>query len=423
VSEKPAFLTFEFSLKTTENIAIALRSIKGTLLRTLITVSIIGIGITALVGMLTAITGLELAINKNFSRMGANTFTIKEKTGTSSIFGVGSRTQYAKIDYRQLSLFKEKFPVPSQIAGSAFVANQAMIQSYFAQTNPNNRVLAIDNQYLDLSGSDLQQGRNFSEFEISKGSPVCVIGYDVANALFPQGKALDSTVNFKGIKLKVVGILNKKGGSMGYGGEDRVMYLPIQTARAMFLSSSTSYIITVGVERGELLEPASEEARNTLRSIRKLAPEMEDNFEVAKSNNATQKLMENLQALTFSATILSFITLIGAAIGLMNIMLVSVTERTREIGTRIALGAKPSTIQKQFLMEALVICQLGGIAGVVMGISIGNIVGALMDVGFFIPWAWIILAFAICLVVGLGAGYYPAKKAGKLNPIDALRHE
>lgn len=418
-----SFLTFETELKTTENIAIALRSIRGTLLRTLITVSIIGIGITALVSMLTAITGLELAINKNFSRMGANTFTIREKSGNSSLFGTGQRSQYAKIDYRQVRLFQEKFPVPSQIAGSAFVSNQAVIQSFFAQTNPNNRVLAIDNQYLELSGSDLMLGRNFSDFEINKGSPVCIIGNDVAMALFPNGQALDSIVSFKGIKLKVVGILAKKGGSLGFGGEDRVLYLPIQTARSLFLSSATSYIITVGVERGELLEPASEEARITLRSIRKLSPEMDDNFDVVKSNNATMKLMENLKALTLSATILSFITLIGAAIGLMNIMLVSVTERTREIGTRIALGAKPSTIKKQFLMEALVICQLGGIAGIIMGISIGNVVGALMDVGFIVPWPWIILAFIICLIVGLGAGYYPAKKAGKLNPIDALRHE
>ncbi|MCO6495294.1 MAG: ABC transporter permease [Bacteroidetes bacterium] len=410
-------------MRLSENIKIAINSIRGTLLRTIITAAIIAIGITALVGMLTAIEGLEIAINKNFSRMGANTFSIRERSGKMEVFGTSKQVKYETIKYQQTQLFKNKFIFPSRVAISAFINFQGVIKSNYAKTNPNNRILAIDEDYISLSGSDIKKGRNFSSFEISEGSPVAIIGYDIASALFPNGNAIDSTISYGSIKFKVIGILEKKGGSMGFGGEDRIMYIPINRARSLYLSSNTNYVIMVGVSNGALMEPAIEEARITLRQIRKLHPGEDDNFEISKSNSATESLLQNLKALTFSATIISLITLIGAAIGLMNIMLVSVSERTREIGTRIALGARRRTIMSQFLTEAIIICLIGGLVGIVLGITIGNIVGIMMSTGFIIPWAWIILALAICIIVGLIAGVYPARKAAKLNPIDALRYE
>lgn len=411
------------SLRISENIKIALRSIRGTLLRTIITATIIAIGITALVGMLTAIEGLEVAINKNFSRMGANTFTIKDKSGKMEVFGTQKQTKYESIKYLQTRQFKENFEFPATVAVSAFVSFQGILKSNFAKTNPNNRILAIDEDYLELSASDIYKGRNFSQIEISEGSPVAVIGYDIATGLFPKGKAIDSFVSYNGVKFKVVGILEKKGGSIGFGGEDRMMYIPINRARSLYLSNNTNYVILVGVSNGNLIDVAIDEAKITLRKIRKLHPGEEDNFEIFKSNSATEDLLQNLKALTLSATIISLITLIGAAIGLMNIMLVSVTERTREIGTRMALGARPKTILSQFLTEAIVICIIGGLAGIVLGIAIGNIVGMMMSTGFIVPWLWILIALTICIVVGLLAGIYPARKAAKLNPIDALRYE
>lgn len=411
------------SLRISENIKIALRSIRGTLLRTIITATIIAIGITALVGMLTAIEGLEVAINKNFSRMGANTFTIKDKSGKMEVFGTQKQTKYESIKYLQTRQFKENFEFPATVAVSAVVSFQGILKSNFAKTNPNNRILAIDEDYLELSASDIYKGRNFSQFEISEGSPVAVIGYDIATGLFPKGKAIDSFVSYNGVKFKVVGILEKKGGSIGFGGEDRMMYIPINRARSLYLSNNTNYVILVGVSNGNLIDVAIDEAKITLRKIRKLHPGEEDNFEIFKSNSATEDLLQNLKALTLSATIISLITLIGAAIGLMNIMLVSVTERTREIGTRMALGARPKTILSQFLTEAIVICIIGGLAGIVLGIAIGNIVGMMMSTGFIVPWLWILIALTICIVVGLLAGIYPARKAAKLNPIDALRYE
>lgn len=406
-----------------ENIKIAIGSIRGTILRTSITVSIIGIGITALVGMLTAIDGLELAINKNFVRMGANTFSVKDRVSKGGVFGGRKTVQFEKIDYMQASKFANEFKFPGALSISAFISNSAIIKSFYAQTNPNTKLIAIDEQYVALSGYDFAAGRNFSSFETDKGSPVAIVGHDIAFSLFPNGNAIDSLMSYNGRKFKVVGILAQKGGSMGFGGEDRVFYIPIQSARSLFLNSYTNYMITGGVENSYLLDPVIQEARLKLRSIRKLEPTQEDNFEISKSAAITGKLMDNLKAVTISATLIAFITLLGAAIGLMNIMLVSVTERTREIGTRMAIGAKSKDIQMQFLTEALVICQLGGIAGIIAGIAIGNIVGVIMGIGFIIPWAWIMLALIICFIVGLAAGIYPAKKAAKLDPIEALRHE
>lgn len=407
-----------------ENIKVSWSSVMGNKLRTYITASIIAIGIMALVGMLTAIDGLEHAINQNFARMGANTFSIRDDMGRSgSVIGRRRTQNFESITLRQATQFKEQYAFPGTISLSSLVSNQATVRSFFAQSNPNTRILAVDENYLELSGTSLWQGRNFSGYETEKGNAVAIIGYDLATGLFPFAKAIDSTITFQGIRYKVIGIAEKKGGSMGFGGEDRVMYIPIQNAKSLFLSNTSSYIITGGVNKAFLLKQAVEEAELTLRQIRRLNPEQESSFRITQSDSLSSSLLDNLKALTITATLVSIITLIGAAIGLMNIMLVSVTERTREIGTRIAIGAQPSAIKKQFLIEALIICQLGGIMGTLLGISIGNGVGILMNIGFIIPWFPIILAFTICLVVGLVAGYYPAKKASQLNPIDALRHE
>ncbi|MBI3233169.1 MAG: FtsX-like permease family protein, partial [Bacteroidetes bacterium] len=199
--------------------------------------------------------------------------------------------------------------------------------------------------------------------------------------------------------------------------------LPVNSARTSFQKQGASFVITVMLKDALQLDAAMQEAKIVMRNLRRLGVKQEDNFELIRSDSITQQLFENLNMVTVFAAFIALITLLGAAIGLMNIMLVSVTERTREIGTRKALGATKSDIRNQFLIEAVVICVLGGIGGIILGLILGNVVGNFVGSDFIIPWNWISLGLSVCIFTGIVAGFYPANKAAKLSPIEALRYE
>ena len=216
--------------------------------------------------------------------------------------------------------------------------------------------------------------------------------------------------------------LKSKGNSVGFGG-DKVSILPLSNVRQYFSVPNMTYTINIMCNSSQLMDAAIGEATGTFRVIRKLSAGEEDNFEITKSDNLANLLIENMQKVTMGATLIGIITLMGAAIGLMNIMLVSVSERTREIGIRKAVGATKKIIRSQFLVEALVICQLGGFCGTILGMVLGNVIAYLFDISFIVPWFWIMMSIILCLVVGTISGIYPAIKASKLDPIEALRFE
>ncbi|MBL0330381.1 MAG: ABC transporter permease [Bacteroidetes bacterium] len=407
-----------------ENIKISLRAIRSQLLRTILTVFIITIGITSLVGTLTSIDALKSSINSNFTSMGANTFTIRNREMTVRIGRNGKRPKaFRNITYQEAVDFSKAYNFPAKPSVSTFASGASTLKFESKKTNPNIRVFGGDENYMATSGYELDKGRNFSPNEILYGSPVVILGKDVLDALFTKKQdPIDKIITIGSGKYRIIGTLKSKGNSVGFGG-DKVAILPLSNVRQYFSIPNMTFTINIMCNNSQLMEAAIGEAIGTFRVIRNLSAAEENNFEITKSDNLANLLIENMQKVTLGATIIGIITLLGAAIGLMNIMLVSVSERTREIGIRKAVGATRKVIRAQFLVEAVVICQLGGFAGTLLGIILGNMIALSFDISFIIPWGWIIMSILLCLFVGTLAGIYPAIKASKLDPIEALRFE
>ena len=407
-----------------QNISIALQSIKANRLRAIITMLIISIGIMALVGILSAIDAIKNGINNNFTSMGANTFTIRNADVNIRIGRKGKKAKaYPNITYKEAIRFKNEFNYPVITSVSTMASFNSRIKYKNKKTNPNIQVFGSDENYISTSGYELQKGRNFNPSEIISGKHMVIIGKDIENALFDKNEsAVDKTIKIGANRYQVIGVLKSKGNSAGFGG-DKVCIVPLTNARQYFGKPDMSFTINVLTKNAALLTIILNEAKGIFRKIRKVETTNPENFDIVKADNLATMLIGNLEKVTVGATIIGLITLLGAAIGLMNIMLVSVTERTREIGVRKALGATQKTIKYQFLIESVVICLMGGAIGILFGIIIGNVISLALNTGFFIPWFWIIMGVIICVTVGLISGYIPAKRASQLDPIESLRFE
>ncbi len=410
-------LSFQFSL--------AYKSVAGNKLRTGITVGIIALGIMALVGILTAIEGLKSSIYSNFGGMGANTFQITSQFLKKARRGQGlTFSEQRNISFKEATEFKKEFQFPAVVSLSMSGTSVATAKYGEKKTNPNIMVLGVDENYLNVSGTDLAFGRNFSEPEVNDGGYVCILGNSIAKKLFgskPE-KAINNSVTIGYVKYLVIGVAESKGGSM-MSNIDNNVFAPLQNVRAVYSRRDPAFVISVRVPQVAMIDAASEESEGLFRNIRKIPLGAESNFSINKNDNLAAMLIDNIKFVSMAAMFIGFITLLGAAIGLMNIMLVSVAERTREIGVNKALGAKNSIIRRQFLSESILISLAGGALGVFLGILIGNIVSLLLKSGFIIPWLWMSMGLMLCTIVGLVSGIYPASKAAKLNPINALRYE
>ncbi|MFO7671254.1 MAG: ABC transporter permease [Bacteroidales bacterium] len=407
-----------------ENLRIALKSIRTNLLRTILTVFIIAFGIMALVGILTAIDSIKGSLTESFSMMGANTFTIESRSMRVQIGNQSYRRKnHDFISHRQASEFKAQYKLPGYVSIWTHASGTAVVKYKSYKSNPNTSVLGVDENYIFTAGYEMEKGRNFSESEIEGNANLVLIGKDIARQAF--GNQVDPLNRFISVgngRYRVVGVLKSRGQSGGMG-TDRVCLIPYTNIRQYFSRPQMSYSINVMPSRPEMLDIAVSEAEGIFRIVRGLEARDESDFNITKSDQLAQMLIENLKFVTMAATIIGLITLLGAVIGLMNIMLVSVTERTKEIGTRKALGAKSLMIKRQFLYEAIVIGQLGAVVGILLGIIIGNGVSLAIGSSFIIPWKWIILGIGLCFGVGVISGYFPAVKASRLDPILALRHE
>ena len=407
-----------------ENVRIALSSIRTQLLRTILTVLIIAIGITALVCILTVVAALENTLSTDFASMGSNTFNINQYA-FSSIRRRGVEREIINpiISYPEAIAFKEKYHFPFTHTSLSFTAvSNAEVKFENKKTDPQITVVGIDEHYVVNSGLETTKGRNFTGFDVSNNNYSCILGSDFEKDLFKDTNPIDKVISIRGAKFKVIGVLKEKGSTFGNSQDLRVL-IPIQIARSLFNQPNIDYSISVMVDKKEVLEQAIDNATGTMRRIRKLSPVKESNFGISRSDDLINKILSITQYLGISAWVIGIITIFGSSIALMNIMLVSVTERTREIGVRKALGAKRSTIAMQFFIETLVIGQMGGIFGIILGISAGYGIASLLEFDFVTPWAAIFSAFVTTFVVAVVSGSYPALKASKLDPIEALRYE
>lgn len=407
-----------------ENIRIAFGSIKTQLLRTILTVLIIAIGITALVGILTVVTALENTVSTNFASMGANTFNINQYENTVKNRGGNEREVINPIiSYPEAVAFKNKYKYPFTQTSLSFTATSSAEVKYLDQkTDPEITIVGVDEHYISNSGLETTSGRSFNQFDIENNTYSCVVGSDFEKGLLKDVNPIDKVISIRGARFKVIGVLKEKGSTFGHSQDLRVL-IPIQVARSLFTAPNINYTMSVMVSKKELLDEAVDNATSTMRRVRKLSPVRDNNFGIGRSDDLINRILGITQYLGWAAWIISVITILGSSIALMNIMIVSVTERTREIGVRKALGATKITISVQFFIETLLIGQIGGLVGIVFGILIGSAFAAIMNFAFVIPWVAIFAAFATSFIVALVSGLYPAIKASQLDPIEALRYE
>jgi putative ABC transport system permease protein len=407
-----------------ENTKIALDSIKSQALRTSLTVLIIAIGIWALVGVLTLVTALENSLLTNFASMGANTFSISQYDFSSEINQNDADQRVNPIiSYPQAKAFQDKYSFPFTTTSLSFTAGSAIEVKYQdKKTDPEITVVGIDENFCPNKGLEVVKGRNMNSFDVANNNYVCVLGSDFEKGLFANMNPIDKIISIRGAKFRVIGVLKEKGSTFGNSQDLRVL-IPTQVARSLFSAPNINYDLDVMVNNEALLNEAVDNAKMTMRRVRKLSPVEKDNFGIERSDDLRRTLLDQVAFLSVIAWVIGLLTVFGSTIALTNIMLVSVTERTREIGVRKSLGAKRSTIGWQFLTETFVISQLGGLLGLILGIGTGYLIASLLKFSFSTPWLAIIATVITTIVVTIISGLVPALKAAKLDPVEALRYE
>ncbi len=424
-------------MQLSDSLSLAFRTVKSNKLRTGITVAIIAFGIMALIGIITAIASMNQSLSESFSTMGANGFAVRykdrqvrlgrrsnvKKTNVSSLKRKESNTGKV-FTYQEAKLFKERYNFPAKVSISLRGPGNVVVNNLTVKTNPNITMMGGDENYLSQSGYALLTGRNFNAIDVQSGRSICILGNSVAKKLYGDNiqRAIDKVIKVSGINYRVIGVLKDKGSS-AFLNADNVVITTYNNIRRLFPTDGTTFDIGVTVNNIKDMEAAIGEAKGTFRPIRKVAIDEENNFYIDKSDSIAEVFKNSLGAITTAAAFIGLITLIGAAIGLMNIMLVAVNERTREIGLIKAIGGTRKSIRTQFLFESMLISLIGAIFGIILGVLVGNIVGMFLNTGFVVPWGWVIMGIVVCSAVGLFAGLYPALKAARLDPIVALRYE
>ena len=399
-----------------------LEAIRQNKLRAILTLLGISIGVFSVIGVMTAIRTLETSIESGLNVFGTNTFIINKTPAIQ--FGPGNRSKYRNrknIDYQQYELLKERAKLP--ILVSVVDGTQERAVRYKDKlVNQTVEINGGDENALRTINTFIEDGRSLTQDDIRFSRSVCILGMDVVDRLFPFEDPLGKVIQIKGLNYTVVGTVQRKGELFG-GSQDNFILIPITNYLQKFSDNRTSLGITIEAASAEDYDKTQDEAIGIMRAIRKVSPEKDNDFEITSNT----ELIETFGSFTGGVKIFAFavsaIALLVAGIGIMNIMLVSVTERIKEIGIRKAIGATRGHILTQFLTEAVILSQFGGIVGVILGIAAGNLVAVFMNVSAVIPVDWAIYGLLVCSVIGIGFGSYPAWRAANLDPIESLRYE
>ena len=402
----------------------AASSIKSNKLRASLTLLGIIIGVFSIIGVMTLLDALQKGIDSGLSQLGTNTFQV-QKWPATFIGGPGRWRKYEKrkpITIEEGYRLKDLAVLPKYIGLEDWSGGKT-VKHDRNQTNPNFLMGGVTTEFLPANNHTLSEGRFFTEQEIQSNPMICVIGMDIVDKLFPFSAPLDKQIEIDGNKFNVIGVLTAKGQSLG-SSQDNLVLVPLLTMDKIYgARKNRSINITVSSHTKAQLDETLEEVIGLMRQIRKVPVGEDNDFDIWSNESLIREANEFTKYFKYGAGVISFISLIAAGIGIMNIMLVTVTERTKEIGIRMAIGAKRANILTQFLFEAILLCQIGGIVGIALGIGAGNILGSMLSTPVSIPYDWVIIGLIVCSIIGIAFGTYPAFKAAKLNPIDALRYE
>jgi len=407
-----------------ESCWMAVNAIAAHKLRSALTLLGVLVGVFSIIVVMTAMRVMQNNIERQLSSLGGETFMVRKWPGT--FFGVSSGDYEKYWRRKNVTLndgkrLMEKISIPANIGIEAsFWSGE--IKTRYKTSAPTVQLYGETPGSFPAHNWELAEGRLLMDGDVDGNRNVCVLGSGLATNIFPHSSAVDEVIKVDGISYTVVGVLESKGGMAG-GDQDNFVVVPLTTCLNRYGRWWRSLNILVQAPDHAHYDATVEEVRSVMRIIRKVPPGKDDDFEIASNNSMIDQFKKFTQSVRIGVTLVSSIALLAAGIGIMNIMLVSVTERTREIGIRRAIGAKKRNIMVQFILEAIVLCEVGGAIGVVFGILGGNLLALLMQLPPVIPMDWVMIGLGICSLVGIVFGTYPAWKAANLDPIESLRYE
>lgn len=410
-------------MKILEVLTVALNSLRVNKLRSSLTILGIVVGIFSIISISTIISMLQSSIEEGVSQLGKNTFQI-QKWPAVQMGGPEERAKFRNredITVEQFNLLDEKL-VDAESVGAEQWGFGKIIQYESEETNPNVSISGVSPGAFPNNDWNIEQGRAINNQDFNRYEKVVVLGADVVKALFDYVDPIGKEVKVDGHKLRVIGILESEGEFFGQS-RGNFAVIPLTTYQSFYGKRSRSINITVMAEDRESYDDLIAKSEGAMRTIRKVMPGEENDFDIWTNESVLTQINDITSNVRIGAIVVALIALLAAGIGIMNIMLVSVTERTREIGIRKAIGAKSSNILYQFLIEAIVLSLFGGLIGIVLGVLVGNIAGSFLEANAVVPMDWVAVGVALCVFIGVSFGTYPAYKAASLDPIEALRYE